>query len=44
MKVERLTPDQQKAFVAVAKELFPTFAQLVKDQAFFDRTIAAVGK
>jgi TRAP-type transport system periplasmic protein len=44
MKVERLTPEQQKAFAAVAKELSPTFAQLVKDQAFFDRTIAAVSK
>jgi tripartite ATP-independent transporter DctP family solute receptor len=44
MKIERLTPEQQKAFAGVAKELFPTFAQLVKDQAFFDRTIAAVTK
>jgi tripartite ATP-independent transporter DctP family solute receptor len=44
IKVERLTPEQQKAFANVAKELFPTFAQLVKDQAFFDRTIAATGK
>jgi TRAP-type transport system periplasmic protein len=44
MKVERLTPEQQKAFADVAKELFPTFAKLVKDQSFFDRTIAAVGK
>lgn len=44
MQVDALTPDQQKAFVAVAKELFPKFAGLVKDQAFFDKTLSAVGK
>ena len=44
MKVNRLTPEQQAAFVAVAKGLFPTFAGLVKDQAFFDKSIAFVGK
>jgi tripartite ATP-independent transporter DctP family solute receptor len=44
MKIERLTPEQQKAFAAVAKELFPIFAGLVKDQGFFDRTVAAVAK
>jgi len=44
MEVNRLTPEQQQAFVAVSKELFPVFAGLVKDQAFFDKTIAAVGK
>jgi TRAP-type transport system periplasmic protein len=44
MEVNTLTPEQQKAFVAVAKELFPKFATLVKDQAFFDKTLAAVGK
>jgi TRAP-type transport system periplasmic protein len=44
MKVDRLTPEQQKAFADVAKELFPTFAKLVKDQTFFDRTITAVSK
>jgi tripartite ATP-independent transporter DctP family solute receptor len=42
--VNSLTPEQQKAFVAVAKGLFPRFAQLVKDQAFFDKTLAFVGK
>lgn len=42
--VNTLTADQQKAFVAVAKGLFPRFAQLVKDPAFFDKTLAAVGK
>jgi hypothetical protein len=44
MKVNRLTPEQQAAFVAVAKGLFPTFAGLVKDQAFFDKSVAFVGK
>jgi tripartite ATP-independent transporter DctP family solute receptor len=44
MAVNRLTPEQQQAFVAVSKELFPVFASLVKDQAFFDKTVAAVGK
>ena len=42
--VNTLTPDQQKAFVAVAKGLFPRFSQLVKDQAFFDKTLSFVGK
>lgn len=44
MTVNRLTVEQQAAFVAVSKSLFPVFAGLVKDQAFFDKTIAAVGK
>jgi TRAP-type transport system periplasmic protein len=44
MEVNRLTPEQQQAFVAVSKELFTIFAGLVKDQTFFDKTIAAVGK
>ncbi len=44
MQVDTLTADQQKAFVGVAKELFPKFSTLVKDQAFFDKTLAAVGK
>ena len=42
--VNSLTPDQQKAFVAVAKDLFPRFSQLVKDQAFFNKTLTFVGK
>lgn len=42
--VNTLTADQQKAFVAVAKGLFPRFSQLVKDQAFFDKTLTVVGK
>lgn len=44
MQVNSLTPEQQKAFVAVSKELFPRFSALVKDQAFFDKTLSSVGK
>jgi TRAP-type transport system periplasmic protein len=44
MEINRLTPEQQKAFVAISKGLYPVFAGLVKDQAFFDKTIAFVGK
>jgi tripartite ATP-independent transporter DctP family solute receptor len=42
--VNTLTPEQQAAFVAISKELFPVFAELVGDKAFFDNTLAAVGK
>jgi TRAP-type C4-dicarboxylate transport system substrate-binding protein len=44
MTINRLTSEQQQAFVAVSKSLFPVFGGLVKDQAFFDKTVAAVGK
>ena len=44
MEVNALTPEQQQQFVAVAKDLFPKFAGLVKDPAFFDKTLSAVGK
>jgi tripartite ATP-independent transporter DctP family solute receptor len=44
MQVNSLTPEQQKAFVKVSQELFPRFAGLVKDQAFFDKTLSFVGK
>jgi TRAP-type transport system periplasmic protein len=44
VKVNSITPEQRAAFVAVSKELFPTFAKLVGDQEFFDATLAAVGK
>ncbi len=44
MEVNSLTPEQQKAFVAVSKQLFPKFLELVKDTAFFDKTLSAVGK
>jgi hypothetical protein len=42
--VNALTPEQQAAFVEVSKELFPVFAELVGNQAFFDKTLAEVGK
>jgi hypothetical protein len=42
--VNTLTADQQKAFVGVAKDLFPRFSQLVKDQSFFNKTLAFVKK
>lgn len=44
MEVNELTPEQRQAFIEVARKLAQTFAGLVKDQAFFDRTIAFVGK
>lgn len=44
MQVNALSADQQKAFVKVSKELFPRFSTLVKDQAFFDKTLTFVGK
>jgi tripartite ATP-independent transporter DctP family solute receptor len=44
VQVNSLSADQQKAFVAVSKQLFPRFAALVKDQAFFDKTLTFVGK
>lgn len=44
VQVNSLSPEQQKAFVAVSKELFPRFSALVKDQAFFDKTLSFVGK
>ena len=44
MEVNALTPEQQQQFVAVAKDLFPKFAGLVKDPAFFDKTLSAVGE
>lgn len=44
MAVNSLTPEQQKAFVAVSKQLSPKFLELVKDKAFFDKTLTSVGK
>lgn len=44
MEVNALTPAQQQAFVKVSKELYPRFLILVKDPAFFDKTLSAVGK
>ncbi|HHY91936.1 MAG TPA: DctP family TRAP transporter solute-binding subunit [Firmicutes bacterium] len=44
MEINTLTPEQQKAFVDVAKTLYPKFAELVKDKDFFDTTLKFVGK
>ena len=44
MEVNELSAEGRKPFVQVAQQLYPTFAGLVKDQAFFDRTVAFVGK
>jgi tripartite ATP-independent transporter DctP family solute receptor len=44
MKINELTPEQQKQFVEVSKSLYPKFAELVKDQAFFTKTLTFVGK
>lgn len=44
MEVNTLTADQQKAFVTLAKTLYPKFGELVKDAAFFDKTLKFVGK
>ena len=44
MQINSLSPEQQKAFVGVSKELFPRFASLVKNPAFFDKTLSFVGK
>ena len=44
VQVNTLTPDQQKQFVAVAKKLYPVFGDLVKDKAFFEKTLKFVGK
>ena len=44
MKVNELTAQQQQQFVDVAKGLYPVFAELVKDQAFFKKTLHFVGK
>ncbi|BDG60153.1 DctP family TRAP transporter solute-binding subunit [Caldinitratiruptor microaerophilus] len=44
MEVNTLTPEQQQAFVDLAKPLYPKFAELVRDQAFFEKTLKFVGK
>lgn len=44
MEVNELTAEQQKQFVEVAKSLYPKFGELVKDQAFFTKTLTIVGK
>lgn len=44
MEVNALTSEQQKAFADLAKTLYPKFAELVKDQDFFTKTLKFVGK
>ncbi|MFM2404534.1 MAG: hypothetical protein RL223_2414 [Pseudomonadota bacterium] len=44
MQINSLTPEQQQTFVKLSKDLYPRFSTLVKDPAFFDRTLASVGK
>ncbi|PWG61496.1 DctP family TRAP transporter solute-binding subunit [Sediminicurvatus halobius] len=44
MEVYELTDEQQQMFVDVAAPLYPTFAELVEDEAFFERTLEFVGK
>lgn len=44
MEVNTLTPEQQQAFVDLAKSLYPKFADLVGDQAFFEKTLRFAGK
>lgn len=44
MEIAELQPVEREAFVTVAKGLYGEFAGLVKDQAFFDATLAFVGK
>ena len=44
MQVNTLSPEQQKSFADLAKTLYPKFAELVKDQDFFAKTLKFVGK
>ncbi len=44
MVLNELTKEQQQSFVKLSKDLYPRFSALVKDQAFFDKTLANVGK
>lgn len=44
MEIAELEPAERDAFVTVARGLYGDFAGLVKDQAFFDATLAFVGK
>lgn len=44
METYRLTPEQQAEFVKVAKKLYPRFGELVKDDAFYVKTLEFVGK
>ncbi len=44
VQVNALTPEQQQSFVKLSQELYPRFSSLVKDSAFFDKTLTSVGK
>ena len=44
METYRLTPEEHAQFVGVAKKLYPRFGELVKDDAFYGKTLEFVGK
>lgn len=44
METYHLTPEEHARFVNVAKTLYPRFGELVKDSAFYDKTLKFVGK
>jgi tripartite ATP-independent transporter DctP family solute receptor len=44
MTLNEITAEQQQQFVDVAKKLYPTFKELVGDEAFFNKTLEFVGK
>ncbi|MDR1533953.1 MAG: DctP family TRAP transporter solute-binding subunit [Planctomycetota bacterium] len=44
METYRLTPGEHAQFVGVAKKLYPRFGELVKDDAFYKKTLEFVGK
>ena len=44
MEVYRLAPAEQAQFVDVAKKLYARFGELVKDDAFYRKTLEFVGK
>ncbi len=44
METYRLTPDEQAQFVAIAKKLYPRFAELVKDPDLVKKAMQFVGK
>lgn len=44
METYHLTPAEHAQFVKVAKTLYPRFGELVKDEAFYNKTLQFVGK
>ena len=44
MQTYRLTAEEHAKFVDVAKALYPRFGELVKDPAFYNKTLEFVGK